>query len=118
MAGEYGEINSSAAFHRLLGESIEVVQRLLSKTPGDELMQLIFEELNAMRRWSTNGRVPTDDERGSIDVGLLAARDFSDAQGEKGELVQMLFALNNYFEDWPSDEEAANAPDAPAFQLR
>jgi hypothetical protein len=118
MAGEDGEINSRAGFHRVLGETMELVQSMLAQTPDDELMLLIFEELSAMHRWSDHGREPTDQECGSINVGLLAARDLSNATGEKARLVQMLFALNNYFADWPSDEAAAHAPAAPVFQLR
>jgi hypothetical protein len=38
---------------------------------------------------------------------LVAVRELSEATGEEGELVKKLFALNNYFEDWPTDQEAA-----------
>ncbi len=118
MAGEYGEIDSRVNFDRLLGDAVDLVQKILAQTPEDELQQLIFEELNAMHRWSANGREPTDQERGSINIGLLAARGLSNATGEKEKLVQMLFALNNYFEDWPSDEEAAHATSAPPMHAR
>ena len=111
MAGEYGEIDSRVAYHRVLGEALGLVQRIMTQRPDDEMMQLIFEELNAMRRWSADGRVPTDDERGSINVGLVAVRELSEATGEEGELVKKLFALNNYFEDWPTDQEAATTTD-------
>src|ERR1019366_5181673 len=104
MAGEYGEIDSRVAYHRVLGEALGLVQRIMTQRPDDEMMQLIFEELNAMRRWSA-------DERGSINVGLVAVRELSEATGEEGELVKKLFALNNYFEDWPTDQEAATATD-------
>jgi hypothetical protein len=118
MAGEYGEIDSRAAFYRQLGEADNLVQNLLAQNPGDELMELIFEELLAMRRWSDAGRVPTDQERGSINIGLLAAREISQSHSDLSKLAQILFALNNYFEDWPTDEQAAHAPEASTFQLR
>jgi hypothetical protein len=111
MAGEYGEIDSRVGYYRMLGEAIDLVQSILTRKPDDQMMQLIFEELNAMRRWSADGRVPTDEERGSINVGLVAVRELPEATGEEGELVRKLFALNNYFEDWPTDQEAANAKD-------
>jgi hypothetical protein len=111
MAGEYGEIDSRVGYYRMLGEAIDLVQSILTRRPNDEKMQLIFEELNAMRRWSADGRIPTDEERGSINVGLVAVRELSEATGEESELVKKLFALNNYFEDWPTDQEAATATD-------
>lgn len=118
MAGEYGEINSRVAYHRVLGEALDLVQGIMTQRPDDEMMQLIFEELNAMRRWTADGRVPTDEERGSIDVGLVAARELSEATGQEGELVKKLFALNNYFEDWPTDQEAATAKDEGSLDAK
>jgi hypothetical protein len=111
MAGEYGEIDSRVGYYRMLGEAIDLVQSILTRRPDDAMMQLIYEELNAMLRWSADGRIPTDEERGSINVGLVAVRELSEATGEEGELVKKLFALNNYFEDWPTDQEAATAKD-------
>jgi hypothetical protein len=49
-------------------------------------------------------------------VGLIAARELPDAKGVEADLVQKLFALNNYFEDWPTDELAANAKDEEFFE--
>jgi hypothetical protein len=115
MGGVYGEIDSRVAYHRVLGEATEIVQRVLTRRPEDGTMQLIYEKLDAMRRWSDGGREPSDIERGSIDVGLVAARELSGAIGDEGELVQKLFAPNNYFEDWPTDQEAADATDDDFF---
>jgi hypothetical protein len=111
VAGIYGKIDSREAFYRVLGEARESVLGILTQWPEDGTMQLIFEELDAMRRWCDGGREPSDNQRGSINVGLIAARDLSKAKGKTGELVQKLFALNNYFEDWPTDAEAASAKD-------
>jgi hypothetical protein len=118
MAGIYGEISSRVAFHRELGEATAIVQGILAKRPEDSTMQRLYEELEAMKRWSNDGREPTDGERGSIDVGLIAARELSAANGVEGDLVQKLLALNNYFEDWPTDELAATAKDEDFFEAR
>ena len=45
------------------------------------------------------------------DVVVVAARELYDATGELCDLAQKLCALNNYFEDWPTDAEAASATD-------
>jgi len=107
MAGEYGEINSRADYDRVLRDATGTVLRLRARNPTDPVLQRVAKQLEAMRRWSDNGRHPTASERRSIDVGLVAAREFSDAPGPIGELANQLFVLNNYFEDWPSDVEAA-----------
>jgi hypothetical protein len=109
VAGVYGEINSNASFHRVLGEAIDMVHRVLARTPDNGTMQRILKQLDAMKLWTHHGLKPSDSQRRGIDVGLVAVRELSDATGEVGELAHKLFALNNYFEDWPTDEEAANA---------
>jgi hypothetical protein len=91
------------------------VRRILARTPDNGIMQRIDKELDAMRRWTENGREPSHSQRSRIDVRLIAARELSEATGEVGELAGKLYALNNYFEDWPTDDEAANATDDDFF---
>jgi hypothetical protein len=111
MAGVYGEINSRVDFHRMLHDASIIARGILTRTPQDATMLRIQKQLDAMARWSSNGRTPTDGERRSVDVGLVAAREFDGATGELNELAEKLFSLNNYFEDWPTDEEATSATD-------
>lgn len=115
MAGVYGEIDSKIGFQRVLGEATNIVKRILPRNPDDATILRIHKQLDAITRWTHNGRKPTDSERSSIDVGLVAARELSGATGEVGELAKKLYALNNYFEDWPTDDEAANATDDDFF---
>jgi hypothetical protein len=115
MAGVYGEINSRADYIRVLRGATVLVRRILARTPDNGIMQRIDKELDAMRRWTENGREPSHSQRSRIDVGLIAARELSEATGEVGELAGKLYALNNYFEDWPTDDEAANATDDDFF---
>ena len=77
MAGEYGEINSRTDYHRVLGEATDIARSILARTPSDATMQRINKQLEAMKRWTGNGRKPTENERRNIDVGLVAAREFS-----------------------------------------
>ncbi|MFZ0579848.1 MAG: hypothetical protein WA690_19380 [Candidatus Acidiferrales bacterium] len=116
MAGVYGEINSRVDFNRVLSEASTIARSILTRTPQDATMQRIQKQLDAMARWSSNGRTPTEGERRSIDVGLVAAREFDGAKGELNNLAEKLFSLNNYFEDWPTDEEAASATDEDFFE--
>jgi len=115
MAGMYGEIDSRGAYHRVLGEATEYVRNVLKQRPDNATMQRILKELGTMQHWTENGRVPSIIERASIEVGLIAARELSGATEEEGLFIEKLFALNNYFEDWPTDEEAASARDDDSF---
>jgi hypothetical protein len=115
MAGVYGEIDSRTGFHRVLREATDIVRRSLAQRPDNEVMRRTERQLDAMKRWTDAGREPSAGERRDIDVGLIAARELSDATGETGDLARKLFALNNYFEDWPTDAEAATATDDDFF---
>jgi|SRR5580704_7077457 hypothetical protein len=116
MAGEYGEINSRTDYQRVLGEATGIAIGILARTPQNAIMQGIKKQLDAMKRWTDKGRTPSEIERRNIDVGLIAARELSDSTGELANLAQKLFALNNYFEDWPTDAEAASATDEDSFE--
>jgi hypothetical protein len=87
------------------------VRRVLARTPDNPIMKQILKELDAMKRWSENGRTPTEGERKRINVGLIAARELSETTGEVNKFAEKLSSLNNYFEDWPTDEEAASDTD-------
>jgi hypothetical protein len=115
MAGVYGEINSRGDYLRVLREALDITQRILAKQPNYPVMQRIHTELDAMKKWTENGREPSKSERQSVDVGLIAAREFEDAKGELAALVGKLYGLNNYFEAWPTDEKAATATDEDFF---
>jgi hypothetical protein len=115
MAGVYGEIDSRVDYHRVLREAADIARRILARNPGDSTMQRIDKELDAMRWWTQGGRDPSASERTSIDVGLIAVRELAEATGEVAELADKLSSLNNYFEDWPTDEQAANATDDDFF---
>jgi hypothetical protein len=109
MAGAYGSVDSRADFFRVLGEAMEIVRRILASRPNDAIMVRIERQLDAMRQWSDFGRDPTEEQRKSIDVGLIAVRELENATGVVADLADKLSELNNYFEDWPTDEQAANA---------
>jgi Tse6 toxin immunity protein Tsi6 len=115
MAGVYGEINSRGDYHRVLSEALDITQRILAKQPNYAVLQRIHTELDAIKKWTENGREPSKSERKSVDVGLIAAREFENAKGELAALVVKLDGLNNYFEAWPTDEKAATATEEDFF---
>ena len=113
MGGVYGTIDSRDDFFRMLDEARDLCRRILNRQPKNRIIESIDTQLDAMWRWTQNGREPTQAERDSIKVGLLAVRELdADRKDDSGELANKLYALNNYFDDWPTDDEAASATDA------
>jgi len=53
--------------------------------------------------------------RQNVDGSLIAVREFENAKGELAVRAEKLSALNNYFEAWPTDEQAATATDDDFF---
>jgi hypothetical protein len=113
MAGVYGSINSRDDFHRVLFEATVLTRKLLGSPPHDEALEVIDTQLDAITRWVAGGREPTEGERSSINVGLIAVRELDPPEDEAhAQLASWLSELNNYFEDWPSDTAASSATDA------
>ena len=112
MGGVYGAINSRADFQRMLDEAREITRRML-KVSMDPTIKVIDTQLDAMQRWTANDREPTADERKTISVGVIAARSL-DAEwtDDAGMLARKLFPLANFWDEWPTDDQAANATDA------
>ncbi len=107
MSGEYGDIDSRARFRTVLGEAIALAEKILKRYPKGPALGNVANQLRAMKRF-TDGRDPTEEERESIDVGLVAVRELEDFDdGEVAKLAEMIHPLAAFHEDWPTDEEAA-----------
>jgi hypothetical protein len=112
MGGVYGEINSRTDFERALREAMGIANRILS-SGRNPVIQAVVEQLGAMSRASEGGREPSQDERRSVNVGLIAVRELdADRQDDSGLLARKLYALDSYFREWPTDEQATSATDA------
>jgi hypothetical protein len=113
MSGVYGTIDSRADFFRVLDEARGITRGLLTLQPKNSVIQRIALELDQMRASTSDGRVPTRAERDAIQIGLIAVRELdADRDDESGRLAKLLFGLNNYFDDWPTDATAASATEA------
>jgi hypothetical protein len=112
MGGVYGEINSRADFERVRQEAVDIAARILS-AGRNPVIEAVVEQLGWMARASGGGRVPSADERRTVSIGLVAVRELdADRQDDSGLLARKLCALDNYFTEWPTDEQAATATDA------
>ena len=77
------------------------------------MIEAVVEQLTWMARACGGGREPSADERQKVNVGLIAMRELdADRQDDSGLLARKLYALDNYFTEWPTDEQAATATDA------
>jgi hypothetical protein len=112
MGGVYGEINSRTAFERVLGEAVGIAKRILG-SGRNPVIEVVVEQLHVMARASEGGREPSEAERRTVNVGLIAVRELdADRQDDSGLLAGKLYALDNYFREWPTDEQATSATDA------
>ena len=97
-------INSRADFLRILEETIREVQSRIRQAANPWPYDNLERQLAAMKGWTAAGRSPSDTERESIDVGLIALRELEPAErAEDQDLITNLHELNYYFENWPDD---------------
>lgn len=109
--GEYGDLDSRAAFRARVAELVKTSAAMAKKHAdlGDPI-SAIHEELQAMQRATANGRDPSQDEREGLESGLIAIRELEGAPDEDvTDLADAIHPVVAFFEDWPTDEEAAAA---------
>jgi hypothetical protein len=112
MGGVYGEINSRADFDRVLQEAADLAARMLAGG-RNPVIQAVAAQLGWMAHASLGGREPSADQRAKVNVGLIAVRELdADREDDSGQLARKLCALDNYFTEWPTDEQAGSATDA------
>ena len=71
-------------------------------------MESIVMQLDAIRRWTDNGRDPTIDERKSITIGMILVRELESAPTVEFEVLKkQLSNLADYVKRWLTDDEMA-----------
>jgi hypothetical protein len=95
------EIRTRRDFHSILMETLTLAKQLRASFPTFPPFQNVVRQLDAMAAWTANDRVPSDDERSSIDVALVAVRDLeSDPDPKVQALCNRLFALSAFFDNF------------------
>lgn len=107
---EHGSIASRDDFFRVLAEVQGVTRRLLGYSPDEPTLRSIAGQLEAMRRWTAEGRTPRPEERSSLDFGARSARGLAGEGAILEALARKLFALQDYFVAWPSDAPVPPVP--------
>lgn len=95
-------IDTRKAFFDVLDQTRADADALVQKVNGFPPYQSILAQLDAMKAMTANGRTPTEDERDSISIGLIAVRELEPVDDEQmADFVHRLHELNGYFREWP-----------------
>lgn len=97
-------IRTRQEFFEALEQARAEAERLAARTPGFRPYEAILEQLEAMQGWTAGGRTPTDEERDSISIGLIAVRELDpEPDPAMDTFIHRLHELNGYFAEWPPD---------------
>ena len=110
MAGIFGDaINSRTDFFRRLGQAQQEIRKVLSRLPNEPTLLSVKKQLDAIGKWTANGRRPTVDERKSLDMALRMFREFETTDDvEIHRLRKTVSGVNHYVLFWPDDKTAAD----------
>jgi hypothetical protein len=107
-------VKSRADFFTVLDDTLMETRLIAGPSAIWTPIESILGQLDAMKRWTAHGRVPTGNERRSISITLIAERELQampeDVPEDLFEYVQKLYELSGYFKEWLTDDNAA-APD-------
>ena len=104
----YRHIQGRADFRPLLDHVIQETRKLLPGVGEWPAIESIVMQLDAIRRWTANNRDPTLDERKSISLGKLVARELEPAPDKDIALLnEQLLDLADYVKRWLTDQETA-----------
>ena len=91
-------------FFEVLDETRREAEALAQQMRGFQPMRSIADQLAAMQTMTAGGRTPTEDERDSISIGLIAVRELEPAtDAQLASFTARLHELEGYFREWPAD---------------
>src|SRR6187549_2346666 len=95
-------LTTRADFFDVLEKTRIEADALAARSPGFPPYRSIAAQLRAMQSMTAHGRTPTEDERDSISIGLIAVRELEPAADDvMSDFVDRLHELNGYFREWP-----------------
>jgi len=95
-------IDTRKQFFDVLEQTRLDADALVRRVNGFPPYRSILAQLEAMQSMTANGRTPTEDERDSISIGLIAVRELEPADdAERDDFIHRLHELNGYFREWP-----------------
>jgi hypothetical protein len=110
MAGIFGDdLNSRQDFFDQLTRAEKACAQLIHKHPDEDELGAVQRQLEAIRKWTNNGRKPTAKERESLDMGLRLFREYEMTDDQEiADFRDLISILHSYLESWPSDKAAAD----------
>ena len=90
------KITSYDEFERRLKGAIVIIDELASEVPEGATIS-IQKQLHALEEWTVGGAKPTQDQKDSLNFGLLASRYVDDIDQS---LAQELYSLASYVTYW------------------
>ena len=101
---QYRYIKNRADFFASLDEATRCTADLLERSPKDPFVNSILVQLDAIKRWTADGRVPTEHERKSLTVGQILVRELEPPPtDELAAWVNRVREVAAYFSDWLDD---------------
>jgi hypothetical protein len=91
-------------FFDVLDETRREADARAQRARGFEPLRSIAVPLEAMQNMTAGGRPPTEDERDSTAIGLIAVREREPTEdAQMADFNARLYELEGYFREWPAD---------------
>ncbi len=101
---EFKHITSRVDFFRALDEAVRETNDRLAHEPNHPHLEAILVQLDNIKRWTADGREPTEDERYSTTIGQVLFRELeSGPTDEVHRYVEHTREVEGYFQEWPDD---------------
>jgi hypothetical protein len=97
-------VRTRKEFFETLEKTRREAEELLKESPDYPPFQSIVAQLDGMQTMTADGRTPTEDERDSISIGLIAVRELEPPEdATMASFIKRLHQLEGYFREWPRD---------------
>lgn len=100
---QYKFLKSRADWFIALDQAFQETLDLLNQGP-DPYLESVLAQLDAMKRWTADGREPTEQERKSMTIGMIMTREFDSPSTDQLYFYkEKVMEVWSYFDDWFDD---------------
>jgi hypothetical protein len=93
------DLQTFADFDRLLAATREEIGRMAAQWPDDGAIASVDRQLAALHGWTREGRCPAQDEKDSLNFGMIASREL-----DSFPVASDLYELASFVTWWGEDE--------------
>jgi hypothetical protein len=87
---EFRKIKDDAELQDRLVKAVKETDQRVAKDPADPILSSFQAQLEAIGKWTANGRTPLPDEVRSLTLGLVAMREYEGPEPEYSFLLQSI----------------------------